>query len=493
VRTIWAWILLPSLLFLCPTRATAQLLSPGKLAAAHNDLNGLRKCTSCHALGERGVSNEKCLECHELLRNRIAERAGFHATVEQRNCADCHKDHFGADFALVKLDTASFDHTAIGFELKEAHGKIACGDCHRGDLINDPQVKAVKGEHGALDHTFLGLGTTCATCHAQDDPHAGQFAGRACQECHTESVWEGAERFDHDQSRYKLTGLHRRVECGDCHRRSTVNAATAYVRYADLSYASCKSCHEDVHRGRMEGTCSNCHTTSGWHRLNRSTFESRFDHDATEFSLVGKHAEIECSSCHERSRAQGEGLRMTFRRATRGNTYPSPVAADCLSCHVDYHEGVFRESTGGPLCQNCHTQTDWLPTTYDIARHNEGSTFELSGAHMATPCQDCHVTPDDADRTLKFRFADSECRSCHEKDDPHRDQFAGVQCTDCHTTNSFVIESFDHNATRYPLDGAHRDVACNSCHVLAKAPAGQEYRIYKPLGTECRDCHGGAR
>jgi hypothetical protein len=337
------------------------------------------------------------------------------------------------------------------------------------------------------------LGTTCVACHAADDPHADQFSGRACLECHTQSVWDGAERFDHDQSDYRLTGLHRRVECGDCHERSTANATTAYVRYAGLRHTSCTSCHEDVHRGRMDGTCSGCHTTTGWHRLNRSRFESRFDHEATDFSLVGKHAEIECASCHDRSRAKGEGLRLSFGRATRGNAYPTPEAADCMSCHLDLHQGAFRESDDGPICQNCHTQTGWLPTTYDIARHNEASTFELSGAHVVTPCQDCHVTPEGTDRLPEFRFANSECAFCHENDDPHEGQFAELPCTDCHNTDSFAIDSFDHDATRYPLDGAHRDVACKDCHALARESDGREYRIYKPLGTECTDCHGGAR
>jgi hypothetical protein len=493
VRLRWGWVLLSISLLLCPTAAKAQLLSPGKLAAPHGDLNGLRKCTNCHSLGERGVSNEKCLGCHELLRKRIAERAGFHATVEPQNCAECHKDHFGVDFALVRLDTTSFDHAEVGYQLAEAHSKLPCGDCHQRQLINDPEVRSLKGEHGALDRTFLGLGTTCVACHEADDPHAQQFGGRACQECHTETVWDGAERFDHDQSDYRLTGLHRRVDCEDCHRPSTAGAAAEYVRYAGLNTTSCSSCHEDVHRGRMEGTCAGCHTTAGWHRLNRSRFESRFDHEATEFSLVGRHADIECESCHGRRRAEREGLRLSFGRATRGNAYPTPEAADCLSCHLDFHQSVFQQSVGGPLCQNCHTQTDWLPTTYDLARHNDGSTFELSGAHVVTPCQECHVTPGDTDSTLNFRFADSECRSCHESDDPHRGQFADARCTSCHTTDSYAVESFDHTTTRYPLDGAHRDVACNDCHALVRGSDGGKYRMYKPLGTECTDCHGGAR
>ncbi len=478
-----------------PQQAAAQLLSPGKLAAAHSDLEGLRRCTSCHALGQRGISNDKCLECHEELRARVLERRGLHAEAADRNCADCHKDHFGVDFALVRFDTTSFDHASVGFDLVDAHRAVDCEDCHQPQLIKDPQVRALKGQHGALDRTSLGLGTTCVACHETDSPHGSQFIDRACDECHRQRDWNSTDLFDHDQTRYRLTGRHRQVECAECHRSEMRNASAStrpHVQYSRLDYSSCTSCHEDAHRGRMEGSCTGCHTTAGWHLLDRTRFESRFDHDATEFSLVGKHADIECGLCHDQTHAERDGIRLTFAAAGRQSEYPKPVAADCLSCHLDYHSSVFEQTAGGPLCESCHTQIDWLPTTYDLERHNDGTTFTLTGAHVATPCQGCHTNQNTSGRALQFRFARSECESCHERDDPHVGQFAEAQCKACHDTESFMIESFDHTTTRYPLDGAHIDVACNDCHVLATDAAGREYRVYRPVGTECEDCHGGS-
>jgi hypothetical protein len=491
----WLWLPLCVPLLASPQAVAAQLLSPGKLASPHADLNGLRNCTKCHALGERGISNDRCLDCHQLLQNRIERRRGFHATVARQGCADCHKDHFGEDFSLVRFASDTFDHKTIGFELVGAHGAIECDDCHQPRLIRAADVRAIKGEHNALGRTFLGLGDTCTACHADDDPHDGQFGTRACDGCHAQTTWDGAERFDHDQARYRLTGLHRRVQCQDCHTAKTNPAtgrAAASVRYTGINFSSCTSCHADVHRGRMNGSCATCHNTAGWHRLDRAAFEARFDHEATGFSLLGRHAEIECASCHDRGQRDREGLRFSFVAATRANEYPSPVAEDCLSCHLDYHADAFRESTGGPVCESCHTQSAWLPTTYDIERHNDASTFVLTGAHVATPCQDCHTQPDADDRVLRFRFDDSECDSCHEADNPHDGQFNGRACTECHSTESFGIAAFDHGKTRYPLDGKHRDVDCNDCHTVAQPPAGGEYRVYTPLGMDCIDCHEGA-
>ena len=50
-------------------------VSPGKLSEAHSDLEGIANCTKCHILGD-DVSNDKCLDCHRIVRNLIAEKKG---------------------------------------------------------------------------------------------------------------------------------------------------------------------------------------------------------------------------------------------------------------------------------------------------------------------------------------------------------------------------------------------------------------------------------
>jgi hypothetical protein len=54
---------------------------------------------------------------------------------------------------------------------------------------------------------------------------------------------------------------------------------------------------------------------------------------------------------------------------------------------------------------------------------------------------------------------------------------------------TFRIAAFDHSRTRFPLDGRHRDVECADCHVMVTAADGREFRRYRPVGTQCRDCH----
>ena len=144
--------------------ANAQLISPGKLAEPHAELEGIRNCTKCHQLGRRGVSRDLCLDCHTPLEARLSRAEGFHATLAEPDCASCHKDHFGEEFELVKLDTLAFDHERTGHPLEGAHTDTGCRTCHTPSGIADPEVRRVKSERGALERTFLGLATGCAAC-----------------------------------------------------------------------------------------------------------------------------------------------------------------------------------------------------------------------------------------------------------------------------------------------------------------------------------------
>ena len=114
---------------------------------------------------------------------------------------------------------------------------------------------------------------------------------------------------------------------------------------------------------------------------------------------------------------------------------------------------------------------------------------------MATPCAGYHPAPG-PDRRQRARPQVSDrlgaaCLDCHAPDDPHADQFTGRRCESCHGTRTFRIPDFDHQRTDYELDGAHIGLACVECHQSEPAPGGGQMTRYRPLGTECADCHGG--
>ncbi len=489
LRSPLTWLTVMSLGW--PVVASAQLISPGKLSSVHADLEGIRHCTQCHELRKAGASEAKCLACHAPLAERIESKRGFHASLAERKCATCHKEHFGVDFALVRLDTLRFDHDLTGFELQGRHLEAGCRGCHTPEHIQDREVRAVKGEHGALRKTFLGLPETCSSCHDVDSPHGTQFSGRACTDCHDTGGWEGAKGFSHDRTDFRLTGRHREVDCSDCHETTPRGRdEPPAVQYEGVKSGRCNDCHEDEHHGAMTGRCESCHSTSGWQRIDRNRVESTFDHGTTGFLLEGAHASAPCASCHQAKTAAPEGIHIRYRKGTERRAFPRPDVEDgtCLTCHEDRHAGVFADRDDAGDCSGCHRQDAWLPARFDAQRHDRETSFPLEGAHRVVACMSCHV---EETQVPTFRLDASTCQDCHAATSPHGDQFAGRACNACHGNESFRIETFDHETTRFPLAGAHMGVPCASCHRAEKNTSGEAVVAYRPLGTECRDCHGG--
>lgn len=570
------------LVLACSADANAQLISPGKLSSPHAELEGIRNCTQCHELRKQGISQNLCLGCHTPLAERLAADEGFHASLPDKACASCHKEHFGVDFALVRMDTLTFDHGRAGYQLDGSHQDVSCRACHTPEHVTDVAVRAFKEERGALGRTFLGLSSSCASCHQGDAPHEDQFAGQACSECHATGGWDEAPNFEHEGTAFPLTGEHRTVTCDKCHvSMSRPGVAVDVVRYVGVAHARCNDCHEDQHRGAMPGGCAGCHTTVGWKDLDRRRLESSFNHAATGFKLEGRHAAAPCASCHDARAIAGlagihmsfqaggqgslfprpdgtecrschedehagamaqncetchtparwdrvdarrlaasfdhastgydlegshasapcvschdaeaaaalRGIQLAFTPGTETRAFPAPEHGTCLACHQDRHQGAFADATSGSDCRACHGQLAWSPSAFDASRHNLETPFSLEGAHAAVACVDCHV-PSGPDPS--FAVAGTECSACHHDVDPHGDQFTGRSCDSCHTSSAFDRLRFDHDRTRFPLDGAHQNAACQSCHKVETDPSGRSVVRYRPLGTECRDCHGGS-
>lgn len=471
----------------------AQLISPGELSTAHEDLSGIQNCTACHQLGQRGIDNSRCLDCHTPLNERLTADEGFHATVEDQNCADCHSEHHGSTFELIRWDREQFDHTKTGYALKGQHRDASCRSCHRPEYITDSTVRRFKRKHGALDSTFLGLSSTCRTCHESESPHQGQFQRQDCGSCHTAETWEEAPNFDHDAAQFALTGKHVDVSCQSCHTETTGPSGEPHVQYTGLAFETCAACHEDVHDGEFGTTCAQCHSTSGWTEV-QGMNEAAFDHSTTGFALVGAHAEATCQSCHQTPARRDEDFHLTLRQGTLDNTYPTPLTNDkCMSCHRDEHDGAFADRANGANCADCHTQKSWRPTTFGLERHNSETSFALTGAHQATRCTSCHASSDDQ---MTFEFDDTDCATCHDntQDNPHAGQFAlasgRTTCESCHTTRRWdAAPRFDHDTTDFALTGAHATASCASCHKETTLPSGGKAVQYRGVESTCRSCH----
>ncbi|TGD74750.1 cytochrome C [Mangrovimicrobium sediminis] len=395
----------------------SMVLMPGPLSAAHADEE--ENCDACHRGFDKAGQDELCLDCHEAVAADIAGKSGFHGrspAVAASICKGCHVDHKGRDFDIVALDRDTFDHRLTDFELTGGHQGVACDGCH------------------AADTPFRDTGSDCAGCHREDDRHRGEL-GEDCGGCHSTEAWAMTAAFDHAETGFTLRGAHQEAACGTCH---------AGERYS-FDDTACVACHQlkDVHLGRYGEDCARCHSEREW-----ST--PSFDHAGeTDFALLGAHAETPCRACHF------------------DDVAGTPPATDCAGCHRedDVHAGRH-----GSDCSQCHDNQQWRKTRFDHAREAD---WPLRGAHADLACLQCHQGA--LDDPLETR-----CVACHQSDDVHRSA-AMQECDTCHGTEAWSgVSGFDHELTRFPLEGMHAIAACGDCH------AGHEFT---QASDACIDCH----
>jgi hypothetical protein len=439
-------------------------ISPGPLSKAHQRLSGPTQCTSCHIFG-KGSEELKCQECHTEIAHELSTGHGLHASfANKQNCAKCHSEHNGEDFSLIHWEPSlkAFDHNRTGYPLEGKHAGIECNQCHSAAHIAPSQRSQIKMND--LNRTFLGLSPDCVTCH--QDPHKGQL-GQNCLQCHNFVDWKAAQKFDHNKTRYPLTGLHAQVACAKCHTPETPGGQP---RYQGIPFAKCSDCHADPHRGSFTQSCETCHTTAGWKRIPES---QQFDHSKTKFPLLGKHAQVECIKCH-----------------VEGNFKKPLPFAKCMDCHQDAHQGQFAQRKDKGECASCHNAEGWKPSIYGVKEH-AASDYPLAGKHAGVSCDKCHA-PAGPDTRYKLAFA--KCVDCHL--DAHAGQFARApynnQCEPCHTVKGFQPSSYTiamHQKSGFPLAGAHLAVACAECHITDAAGYSKKIVPYRFEDQSCKGCH----
>ena len=365
-------------------------------------------CVGCHKADDvhRGQFTQSCGECHSSSSwsggkfdhdNTEFKLTGAHATVAcdachvggrylqtPKTCAGCHAtddehrgsrgDQCGKCHVTKEWKTAKFDHLKeTGYALEGVHDRVNCVACHRSGNYKDKIPK------------------DCAGCHRADDAHAARF-GPKCGDCHDNERWHVVD-YDHaGRHKFPLLGAHAKIDCYACH--------TATVASQKLP-KDCAGCHRsaDPHGGKLKAGCETCHGQHAWRT------ELAFDHDLTDFPLLGLHRIASCAQCH---------ATLAFNRA--------PLS--CVDCHAhdDVHKGGL-----GKKCDGCHSANGWPLWLFDHAKETH---FALLGAHGKLQCAACHRVPPGTVKTSPL------CGSCHHKDDRHLGEY-GAQCDRCHTVNSW--------------------------------------------------------
>ncbi|MEZ5962404.1 MAG: hypothetical protein R3F56_01035 [Planctomycetota bacterium] len=396
-------------------------------------------------------------------------------------CAHCHPIE-QKGFATPAAKMTDELHRLTGFALERPHAELACEKCH-------PSTSVVPaGSPREVFHTrFPGRDADrCIACHG--DPHGDQFAATAsvggaddCLGCHTRHEFKPAtfDRERHERTSFPLVGAHVALDCNKCHADAVANSLEPRRFHGTPS--TCAACHEDPHGGQFGQNgatdCTRCHVQS---HFAPTAFDLQA-HAGTDFPLTGAHAAVACSACHL-DPAPG-----TPRRY-RG------VASTCAGCHEDPHHGRFDRLTelrtlGGETgCVRCHG-TDSFASLRQPFDHDRWTDYPLRGAHRSAKCADCHTGA--TKNPAGLAAAPTRCDQCHQ--DPHAAQFrvdGKTDCARCHDdAGKFKDVRFDHARTRFPLDEQHAHLDCAACHKTYTV-AGAAVVRYRPLGTQCADCHG---
>lgn len=489
----------------CHGQATwTGLDSPGHervlpLIGGHGGL----ECAKCHAaggphaleiLGEKSQPPEArdCVACHESPHtSRFTRGAAVLADlIPRKGCVSCHASEHTSFHEPGLAAMTPEQHAASGFALEAPHAGLECSACHA--PAEAPFAERFPGR----------TAEQCSACHA--DVHAGQFtegpfAGQECSACHQPTTFEAHAftAFDHARAALELTGKHLEIACQDCHEKPAEGTARIFRG----TPAQCDACHADAHDGFFapfvqklatprHGECERCHDTTLFARA-----EAGFDHAAfTGFAVLGAHAESACTLCHEK-RSAADATGRTFGRSRQ---HVGEIAG-CVSCHKDPHGARFdaarlpAEVEGKRDCARCHVESSFRVLTRDF-EHGFWSGFALAGVHESASCAACHAPIRAASRRGRTTAAalGASCADCHE--DPHARQFAddfGVTaCQRCHSSEREDFLSFDHERdASFPLGEAHDALACAKCHPTSLRNALPVVH-YRPLGSECVDCHG---
>ncbi len=407
---------------------------------------------------------KQCLSCHEDF-----HRFGHYKSptkTKYENCLSCHNES-----NWKKLH--DYSHAAsTRYIIDGEHRKLKCSDCH----LAQNKKPILKPNPGIYVWPKL-LDKTCENCHK--NPHLEKFSKKMlqqkCTECHVTDGWQVVKTgkdFDHNKTKFSLTGKHIKATCTQCHVKNKVQV----FHWTSPDQGYCVECHQNVHKEQFHDkfnsqSCLECHDTNTWSK------RKAFDHNTAAYLLAGAHTKVECSVCHT---VTPELFPIKPLKHMSLFKFPGFEKDKCLACHKDVHAGQL-----GNDCTKCHNDNSWKNTKFN---HQTQSKYPLLGKHAEAKCVKCHKPRgQDAGQekvidfkkvvtVLQYKPLTVQCGGCHK--DIHKGHF-GAQCASCHSEQAWKTTKDFHKD--YSLVGVHFTLQCTECHGQNRKLAG--------LSRECIFCH----
>lgn len=450
-------------------------------------------CGKCHPQSRFNLKFKDpgdCSNCHDSPHDRHL--------FETKKCDTCHSPKYR------KLPNIRFNHSRqTRFDLRGAHIRIECYDCHTDALRRKKPDRE------------------CQSCHADENKHKDRFKAfgdpPACGKCHPSSSWKAPQIFNHNrETTFALTGKHAQIECRKCHRGKD---PADFERF-DPKTVGCMGCHQhkNVHGGtRDEDSCLDCHQDAGVIAVDRDAARKQYHGPDSDFPLVKGHANVECTLCHKNDVWKATPTECGVL-CHEDSLHRGRLGDKCSACHSpgDFSAALFEHDTDTewplvgfhktvPSCEECHPGRVYAdtPKTCGVAgchaeddahndklgddcgkchqqtgenvfNHNAMAAFSLDGAHLTTRCAECHPS-------IEFKPQPTNCFGCHPEPKVHKGQF-GTNCESCHNTSTWKGIQALHDVGDFSLRGMHDRLACQTCH-------GSRMKKLQGTGNLCITCH----
>jgi len=339
----------------------------------------------------------------------------------------------------------TFDHFTTGFPLTGKHISVSCESCH---------IKAV----------FKGTPNSCRGCHngrIAPGKHARHIiSDDNCDNCHTTFSWQTAA-MDHGS----VLG-----SCITCH-----NGAIAQGKPPKhiVTNARCDECHGTVawiparfSHENITGRCDSCHNgqdATGKHATHLSTTQ-------------------DCGECHQTVTWSG------------GSFNHINITGRCDACHINDKPGNHIQTSGD--CGDCHSTNTWITGGFNHDNiggrrcdscHNGQVATGKSAQHVLTSddCGTCHNTATWLAVNFDHSRVTGSCNNCHLSHKPNNHFITSRECDACHITTNWITTHYSHSSGNYP--GDHRSgVNCINCHTSNSEVINWPFAAYRP---DCAGCH----
>ncbi|MHB1340841.1 MAG: hypothetical protein ACYC77_10720 [Coriobacteriia bacterium] len=261
-------------------------------------------------------------------------------------------------------------------EIREAHAKAACLDCHGGTTALDTLDFAGRQVYGMYlrlpvlpgRDTAAVSDAICSGCHevtkAPSDKggirvnHATCAVGRSCTDCHSRVAHGDSVTWPREYDMFECVPCHmtaaKSVECDLCHTERTqeerirtgsfalTHAANWQQTHGMGDSLACAACH-------AAEKCVKCHGAGVPHT---PAF-------ATSHSELSQRADAQCESCHARK----------FCDDCHGIEMPHPES------FTPKHSAIV-ETQGRAVCDDCHAPSDCVTCH---VKHVHPGNAKLSG------------------------------------------------------------------------------------------------------------------